>query len=433
MSGYDARTGSLAELRDAVRRVADAHQLPLRTRARLTTSVAMLARARMADGGTVELRARREPEALEVTLAAPCAGDADGSADADAPDPAGVRDVPDAAELPLPARVGDDGEVLWRITVPAAAASASPAPVSGDDAVGGTDAPPDEPPAEAELRATLAELDTLRAAHRRLNDELAATNSGVLALYVQLEERDEQLRRAHGKMLRELEDALRPPPLHVPGLELAVHYAPAEPDAPTGGDLYDWFTLPDGTVHITVVDALGHGVKSTRSAMNVTHAVRTLALEGHRPEDIVRRADEILNGIDPDLMATVLLVRLDPATGDVRLANGSHPPVLVVRRDGDAAYLEAPGRGIGFPYPGSEKVVSTRLDPGDLLVAYTDGLTESHRDPLEGERRLHEAARRERGRPTAELPGRLAELMHTEVLHHDDTLALAVRLDAGTP
>ncbi|MFF3340156.1 PP2C family protein-serine/threonine phosphatase [Streptomyces flavidovirens] len=286
---------------------------------------------------------------------------------------------------------------------------------------------------EEELRTAFAQTDALGAEHRRLKHELAETNAGVLALYVQLEERDEQLRRAHGQILQELEDALRPPPLSIEGLELAVHYEPADPNAPTGGDLYDWFTLPDGTLHITVVDALGHGLGSTRSALNVTHAVRVLALEGHPLQSILARTHEILMPLAPDLMATALLARLDPATGKLQLANGGHPPALLVPTDGEARYLEAKGRGIGFPLPGSEQILHTDLRPGDLLILYTDGLTESRRDPIEGEQRLMEAARRRAARPLAEIPSSLAAEMRSVVLHPDDTLALAIRVPRNDP
>lgn len=465
MIAYDARPATMAELRTAVRRLADAHSLPVLTRARLVASVAPLARAGLARGRPVELRARRCPSAGPADGGD--GGDGDGNGDSgdgggntargvltvtltpaafpdgpDSPDDPGAHDAGTGTEaaLPLAPEFGADGAAVWRLPLHTTSAR-FPAPQRHPDSTthrtadgstgNGADAGDDGSAAEEELRTALAELDTLRATHRRLNDELAATNSGVLALYVQLEERDEQLRRAHGQMLRELEDALRPAPPPVPGVELSVHYAPADTDAPTGGDLYDWFTLPDGTVHITVVDALGHGVRSTGSALNVTHTVRTLALEGHDPRNIVERAGQVLNGIDPELMATVLLVRLDPATGELLLANGSHPPALVVREDGGTAYLEAGGRGIGFPMPGSEELVRTRLVPGDLLVLYTDGLTESRRDPVEGERLLAAAAARNARLPIGELPGTLAEEMHTEVLHQDDTLALAVRLTGG--
>ncbi|MFG2862270.1 PP2C family protein-serine/threonine phosphatase [Streptomyces sioyaensis] len=203
-------------------------------------------------------------------------------------------------------------------------------------------------------------------------------------------------------------------------------------DTPTGGDLYDWFPLPDGTVHITIVDALGHGVRSTRSALNVTHAVRTLALEGHPLQSIVERTHEILAPFDPELMATVLLARLHPTTGLLQLANGSHPPALILRADGTSTYLEVRGRGIGYPLPGSERILHAQLNAGDLLILYTDGLTESRRDPREGEARLIAAAQRHMKRPIDEIPGAIAQDMHTVILHFDDTLALAVRL-APTP
>ncbi|MEV1024599.1 PP2C family protein-serine/threonine phosphatase [Streptomyces sp. NPDC050264] len=394
---------SPAELRAAVRALAVTFRLPAELRTRLTLSVARVAESELRAGRPVTLESAHEQaahgQALTVRLQAP---QTPWAAPVDA--------------LPLPARREADTTV-WQLPLPGqrlptALESTGPSPTEL---------------LEEELRVAVARADALEADRRRLTHELDETNSGVLALYVQLEERDEQLRRAHGQMLRELEDALRPGPMKVDGLDLAIHYAPAGTDAPTGGDLYDWFQLPDGTVHITVVDALGHGLTSTSSALNVTHAVRTLALEGHPLETIVARTDEILLPYDRELMATVLLVRIDPVSGRVVIANGSHPPPLLVAEDGTTRFLEVRGRGIGYPMAGSDRLWHEQLDPGDLLVLYTDGLTESRRDPYEGERRLVSAAVRHRHRPTAEIPGALAEEMHTVILHPDDTLALTVR------
>ncbi|GHF73236.1 potassium-transporting ATPase subunit B [Streptomyces mashuensis] len=397
---------TLTGLSATVRRLARDLRLPVELRSRLALSVTSVASHEVRAGRPVRLDARPEPASdggspqLAVRLSAP-----------HAPGP------PRLDNLPLPAEP-DRGGALWRLPTGAPA----PAPAPGDDT------PSDRALLEEELRAALARADALAADRERLRHELAETNSGVLALYVQLEERDERLRRAHGEILRELEDALRPQPPRTDGLELAVHYAPAGTDAPTGGDLYDWFLLPDGTVHITVVDALGHGITSTRSALTVTHAVRTLALEGHPLPAIVGRTAEILMPLDPDLMATVLLVRLDPATGAFTVANGSHPPALLTRADGSGHYLEARGRGVGYPLPGSDELVHDRLGPGDVLLLYTDGLTESRRDPREGEARLRRAVRRHRHLPIEDLPGAVAREMHDVILHADDTVALTARL-----
>ncbi|OEJ28434.1 translation initiation factor IF-2 [Streptomyces agglomeratus] len=453
----DSLFRTLPSLRRAVRRLAREHRLPPEVRARLVLSVSDLAADEFRTGRPVELSVAPEPggEAGAGRAAERDTGGAGGTSPDTETDPdtgstalTVTLRFPHGsgplvtAGLPLPATEPAGDAVTWRISAPAQRDRTGSGPLPN----GSDGSRPDEPSpdgaglsaevraVEEELRAALAQTDGLVAEHRRLKHELAETNAGVLALYVQLEERDEQLRKAHGQILQELEDALRPPPLTIDGLELAVHYAPADPNAPTGGDLYDWFPLPDGTLHITVVDALGHGVRSTRSALNVTHAVRTLALEGHPLKLILARTHEILMPLDPELMATVLLARLDPATGELQLANGSHPPALLVRSgSGDARFLELRGRGIGYPLPGSEEILRARIDPGDLLILYTDGLTESRRDPTEGEVRLIEATRRHASKPLGEIPAAIAADMHTVVLHPDDTLALAIRLTDRSP
>lgn len=402
---------TLLSLRRALRQLADAYALPLEVRARLVLSISSVAGDELRAGRTVRLESacqpssKDQPALLSVSLVSPAS-----------------RGPLPLAGLPLAAQAVCDTTATWH--VPAPEGTGTPPGECTTRAVHR----PESEELEQELRASLARVDAFTAEHRILKHELAETNSGVLALYIQLEERDEQLRQAHGQMLQEMENALRPPPLAVDGLELAVHYEPANTHDPTGGDLYDWFHLPDGTVHITVVDALGHGVTSTRSALNVTHAVRTLALDGHPLASIIKRADEILTPLDGELMATVLLVRINPATGELRVANGSHPPALLVRSDGRADFLNARGRGIGYPLSGSTRVLQTRMEPDDLLVLYTDGLTESRRDPIEGEARLIDSARKRLRDPTASIPGAVARDMRTVVLHPDDTLALVVRM-----
>ncbi|MEV6913174.1 PP2C family protein-serine/threonine phosphatase [Amycolatopsis sp. NPDC051071] len=316
--------------------------------------------------------------------------------------------------LPLLPDPGDSGTLTWHITTSTEAMLV----------------PPDEESAtREEMLALVARTDAITKDQRELKHELAETNSGVLAMYVELEDRDESLRKAHTVIFRELEDALRPPPPRVDAFELAVHYGPSDPDSPTGGDLYDWFVLPDGNVHITLVDAVGHGVTSTRHALTVTHAIRTLALEGHPFRDLIAHTARTLATIEPGLMATVLLARLDPATGQVTFANGSHPRPVLVTTGGEPELLVAPtaGRGIGFPAPGSHSLVHRTLADGDLLVIYTDGLVESRKDFVEGEGRLLAAARRNAGRPTAQIPDLLTAEMHDIVLHADDTVVIAIR------
>ncbi|MFD3518219.1 PP2C family protein-serine/threonine phosphatase [Streptomyces sp. NPDC058657] len=414
---HDSPSGvfhSAPSLRQEVRRLTRDHRLPAELVTRLVLSVSRLAADTLHAGFPVTLHTGADAETpvhlpehyLVLTLGALTQG----------------HRAPEASLLPPAYETRHS--VTWLVPLPRDADARPSAPPTADDcALSDTEA------YERELLAALARVDALTVQHRDLKHELAETNGGVLALYVQLEEREEQLRTAHGRMLLDLENALRPAAPHIPGAELAVYYAPSDPAAPTGGDLYDWFAMPDGTLHITVVDALGHGIRSTRTALSVTHAVRALALEGHPLQTLIARTHHQLTPIAAEMQATALLARLDPHTGALHLAGGGHPPALLLRADGHTAqFLPAPGRGVGFPLPGSEDLRHEILAPGDLLILYTDGLTESRRNPVEGELRLIASARRHAHLPVRDIPAAIAADMHTVVLHSDDTLALALRI-----
>ncbi|WP_439379003.1 PP2C family protein-serine/threonine phosphatase [Amycolatopsis lexingtonensis] len=366
-------------------------------RARLVLAVTLLAEPALTAGETVDVATAASDRRLAVTARL---------------DHAVSQHSRNA--LPLLPDTGDDETLTWHL---AGGGPAAPADLDDDRAT------------REEMLALIARADTLTQEQRQLKHELAETNSGVLAMYVDLEQRDEQLRRAHAVIFRELEDALRPRPPAVAGLELAVHYSPTDQDSPTGGDLYDWFVLPGGQVHVTLVDAVGHGVTSTRHALTVTHAIRTLALEGHPFPDLIARASRTLAPIEPDLMATVVLARIDPATGRTHLANGGHPEPVLVTPSGPARLLPAPlaGRGVGFPDPGSRGLVELDLAPGDTLLLYTDGLVESRKDIDEGQARLLAVAETHRTHPAATLPRELVTRMHDVVRHADDTVVLALR------
>ncbi|WP_256107217.1 PP2C family protein-serine/threonine phosphatase [Streptomyces sp. ODS05-4] len=400
-----------------VRRIAVAHDLAPSVRARLVATAVELAAETLSAGDPVRLTARpvRTSGAsyleLDMYLTQAASGD----------------------PVPLPPVRDAGGRHGWRLPLPPPVRPAGPAARTGVPGLPALTGAQERLLAREETRAVIAEADLAAVRNAALEGELTAANDGALALHDQWHQRNEELHTSYGTALSSLERALRPRPLRVPGLELAVHYAPASERAPTGGDLYDWFVLPDGSVHITLVDALGHGVTSTRTAVTVTHTVRTLVTEGHSLDSVIARADAVLRPYEVGAMATVLLLRIDPRTGDLSLANGSHPPPLLLPAGARGRYLHTRGRGVGYPDPGSEGTLGVRLDPGDLLLLYTDGLTESRRHVLEGERRLLDTVREHRARPTASLPHLVATAMLSGATHLDDTLAIAVRFTGPGP
>ncbi len=227
--------------------------------------------------------------------------------------------------------------------------------------------------------------------------------------------------------VEQLTASVSPPPLRVPGLDLAASYLPAS-EALLGGDLYDWFVSPDGTVHVAVIDAMGKGRSATKHALAVMHALRVLALDGQPLGDLLARAAAVLADYDEDLMATAIVARYQPGTGAVEVASAGHPPAMLVRADGRCELLETVGIGIGVPGAGSSLVGSSALASGDTLVLYSDGLIEGTRDLDRGladlARTAHEVAH--------ETPEVMAQRLVREpasVAGDDDRVVLVLRRD----
>jgi PAS domain S-box-containing protein len=235
----------------------------------------------------------------------------------------------------------------------------------------------------------------------------------------------------HRSVVERLQEALTPPPPTVAGADLAVTFQASDPTSPTGGDLYDWQVLPSGELHLTVVDVLGHGVSATRDALAVISALRILALQDCPLASLIQRADEVLAAGEREVVATVVIARYDPRTGRVQIASGGHPPAIVLSPSGRARQLAAPGCAIGWPHAGSLQLVDTRLEPGDALVLYTDGLVEARKDILEGLEVLVAAAE---AAPATAGARELADLLLARCLdgaaRSDDSLVLVMRAAA---
>lgn len=233
----------------------------------------------------------------------------------------------------------------------------------------------------------------------------------------------EQLRATEQQMVNQLQSAVMPVPPDVPFTELGSYYSPADPGVATGGDLHDWILLPDGDVHFAVVDVMGKGVAATKDALAVTHALRLLVIDGCPLADVVHRADAIVTAQNPDLVATVLVGRYRPTTGELRLAGGGHPPAFLVE-NGTARELQAPGIPIGWPGAGSEGLVEVTLGRTDTVILYTDGLVEGTKDVVEGLEALRRFAEETAPYPALQQARVLVERTLQGAARRDDSLAL---------
>lgn len=190
-----------------------------------------------------------------------------------------------------------------------------------------------------------------------------------------------------GDLQRELLPAA-PPAL--PGWRFAVHYATS---TRAGGDYYDFFPLKDGRLGLVIADASGHGTPAA-VVMAMLRALLHTAPEGlAAPRQVLEQLDTRLYGNTPrSIFATACWVTLDPRSGDLEYASAGHCPALVVRaRSGRVEPLtEGGGPPLGLFDAAAYPAGRARLEPGDMLVLYTDGLTEAM-DPAHemfGEERL---------------------------------------------
>ena len=229
------------------------------------------------------------------------------------------------------------------------------------------------------------------------------------------------------EVVHQLQDAVRPPVPTVPHAELGVCYEAADPAEPTGGDLYDWQRLPDGQLHIAVVDVMGKGVAATKDALTLTHGLRMLSLEGVDLTELLPRVREVMDDHAPELVATFVVGRYRPDTGELTLAGAGHPPPLLINVDGTTRFVETGGLALGYPGDVIDPPVKVTLERSDTLVLYTDGLIEANRDVVLGMAQLRHAGRRVADYPASAVASALVRIALEGGQRRDDSLAVVLR------
>ena len=161
------------------------------------------------------------------------------------------------------------------------------------------------------------------------------------------------------------------------GWHVAACYRPARR---VGGDFYDLIELADGRVMVVAGDVTDKGVPAAL-VMASTHALlRSTALNVTSPGEVLQRVNDLLvPQIPMHMFVTCLVLVIDPATGETQFANAGHN-LPYVRHGGTVRQLAARGMPLGL-MPGSRyEEHQTVLDPGDIVLLYSDGITEQH-DP----------------------------------------------------
>lgn len=190
---------------------------------------------------------------------------------------------------------------------------------------------------------------------------------------------------------------LRVPEDSVPGISIATFYEPALSEAEVGGDFFDVVPLSEGRVALVVRDTCGKGLEAAVHHAQVRDVLRAFLREDRcspaavmtRLNNVVCDTNEVLGeGLESQFVALALLL-VDTESGECLYTSAGAEPLLVVRKGGDAAFVEHFGLLLGIQRDVRYEDYRLRLDAGDTAVLVTDGLTEArHEGELFGAERL---------------------------------------------
>jgi serine phosphatase RsbU (regulator of sigma subunit)/PAS domain-containing protein len=167
----------------------------------------------------------------------------------------------------------------------------------------------------------------------------------------------------------------------IPGARVAARYRAAGELNEVGGDFYDVFARSPSEWALVVGDVSGKGAEAAAITALARYTLRAAALEAGPPSVALQRLNQaMLAHDDSSQFATVVLAYAAAGAGggmDVRLALGGHPPPLVLRADGSVEAPGAFGTILGATPDAVLTDVEVRIAAGDVLVLYTDGVTEA--------------------------------------------------------
>jgi serine phosphatase RsbU (regulator of sigma subunit) len=173
-------------------------------------------------------------------------------------------------------------------------------------------------------------------------------------------------------------------PIDLPGLRVAVRYLPAEQASRVGGDWYHAAAADDGSAVIAVGDVAGHGIHAATTMAQLRHAFAALTVTTTTdPAELLAHLNRLLYA-SGNLAgtATAIAARYHPPTMTLRWAQAGHPAPLHARA-GTTTELNRPhGPLLGAIRNPTYASATTTIDPGDLLVFYTDGLIEHRHHTL---------------------------------------------------
>jgi phosphoserine phosphatase RsbU/P len=247
--------------------------------------------------------------------------------------------------------------------------------------------------------------------------ELLTLIAGVAAIRIEnarlLEVQQERKRMADELMVAsEIQLRLHPSALpQMPGYDLMGVSFPCHE---VGGDYYDFITRRDGRAVIALGDVSGKGMGAALLMSSLHAAVRAQTTTRLSPAEVVQEINlYIYDNTPSNRYVTFFYSELDPRTHQLTYINAGHNSPILVRASGEVTRLDVGGFPVGITPDGEYREGWAQMEPGDVLVIYSDGVTESldEREEEFGESRLIEIVQQHRARTAAGIRDRIDEAL----------------------
>jgi serine phosphatase RsbU (regulator of sigma subunit)/anti-sigma regulatory factor (Ser/Thr protein kinase) len=167
----------------------------------------------------------------------------------------------------------------------------------------------------------------------------------------------------------------------LPRFNMVAHYIPAADGRSVCGDFYDFVPLSEGRMGLVIGDVCGTGPRAANDSALARHSLRYLATEERDPGRLLERASEQIRAqIGSERFVRLAFVLLDPERAMLGYSTaGQAPPILYRAETKEVEWLEDGGLPLAVEANPHYETARRKLDPGDMLILYTDGVTEAAR------------------------------------------------------
>ena len=287
-------------------------------------------------------------------------------------------------------------------------------------------------------RIAMGEMDT----HIEIpnEDELGDLASSFNSMVIAVKKgREEATLRAHLESeldtARKIQEKLLPHEMpQFRGFEIAGTSIPSKQ---VGGDYFDFLDLGDGQLGIAIADVSGKGIPAALLMANLQASLHAQTFETEKVADVTARINNLLvKSTDSNMFVTFFYGLLDRNRSTFTSTNAGHNPPLLMRSDQTMEYLAEGGLVLGFLPDQKYAQQTTTLQPSDVLVLYTDGITEARtpeedravEDRLFGEDRLVQIIKDSTSLSAREIQSAILQAVsnHTKNTPQGDDITLVV-------